>query len=103
MRIVLDQQVLVGGGTSQSAPIWAGLTAVMNQYLIAHGGRPLGASNPLLYRVASGAPRPAFRDVSLGANAVDTASPGYDLVTGLGPPNFDNLVRNLLEIQGVSR
>ena len=91
--------MLVGGGTSQSAPIWAGLAAVMDQYLIAHGGRPLGAVNPLLYRVASGAVRPAFRDVSLGANAVDVATPGYDLVTGLGPPNVDNLVRNLLDIQ----
>ena len=99
VRIVLNQQVLVGGGTSQSAPIWAGLAAVMNQYLIAHGGRPLGAVSPLLYRVASGAVRPAFRDVSLGANAVDVATPGYDLVTGLGPPNVDNLVRNLLDIQ----
>ncbi|MGE5698255.1 MAG: S8 family serine peptidase [Candidatus Sericytochromatia bacterium] len=99
VRIVLGRQVLVGGGTSQAAPIWAGLAAVMNQYLVANGGQPLGALNPLLYRVASGAARPAFRDVSLGANAVDTASPGYDLVTGLGPPNVDNLVRNLLELQ----
>lgn len=103
VRIVLDGQVLVGGGTSQAAPVWAGLAAVMNQYLIANGGQPLGALNPLLYRVASGAARPAFRDVSLGANAVDTASPGYDLVTGLGPPNVDNLVRNLLELQRDSR
>jgi kumamolisin len=99
VRIVFAQQVLVGGGTSQAAPIWAALTVLMNQYLIAHGGRALGAVNPLLYRIASGAARPAFRDVSLGANAVDTATPGYDLITGLGPPNIDNLVRNLLDLQ----
>jgi kumamolisin len=98
-RIVFDQQVLIGGGTSQAAPIWAALAAVMDQYLIANGGRRLGALNPMLYRIAAGATRPAFRDVSLGANAVDTATPGYDLVTGLGPPNIDNLVRNLLDIQ----
>ncbi|HUL98696.1 MAG TPA: S53 family peptidase [Mycobacterium sp.] len=103
VRIVFNQQVLVGGGTSQAAPIWAGLAAVMNQYLTAHGGSPLGAANPLLYRIASGASRPAFRDVSLGANAVDRASPGYDLITGLGSPNVDNLVRNLLDIEGASR
>jgi kumamolisin len=102
-RIVFDQKVLIGGGTSQAAPIWAGLTALMNQYLIANGGRALGALNPLLYRIASGAERPAFRDVSLGANAVDIANPGYDLITGLGPPNIDNLVRNLLEIQKSGR
>ncbi len=100
-RIVFNGKVLIGGGTSQAAPIWAGLTAVMNEYLLANGGQLLGALNPLLYRMAAGAARPAFRDVSLGANAVDTASPGYDLVTGLGPPNADNLVRNVLEIQRV--
>jgi kumamolisin len=37
--------------------------------------------------------------VSLGGNAVDYATPGYDLVTGLGSPNVDNLVRDLLDIQ----
>ena len=98
-RIVFQQQVYAGGGTSQSAPIWAGLTAIMSQYLIANGGRAIGALNPLLYRIQMGATRPAFRDVSLGANAVDVAHPGYDLVTGLGPPNVDNLVHVLLDIQ----
>jgi kumamolisin len=99
VRIVFNQQELVGGGTSQSAPIWAGLAAVMNQYLLANGGRALGDLNPMLYRIAAGAPLPGFRDVTLGGNAVDTAGPGYDLVTGLGTPDIDNLVRNLLVIQ----
>jgi kumamolisin len=71
----------------------------MNQYLVAHGGPPLGDLNPLLYRVAAGANLPGFRDVSLGGNAVDLAVPGYDLVTGLGSPSIDNLVRDLLDIQ----
>jgi kumamolisin len=103
VKIVLNQQVVVGGGTSQSAPIWAGLTAVMDQYLIANDGRVLGDLNPLLYRVAAGAPLPGFRDVTLGGNAVDTAGPGYDLVTGLGTPDVDNLVRDLLVLQKVTR
>jgi kumamolisin len=99
VRIVFGQQELVGAGTSQAAPIWAGLTVLMNQYLLAHGGQPLGNINPLLYRVAAGANRPAFRDISLGGNAVDTSQPGYDVVTGLGSPNVDYLVRDLLDIQ----
>jgi kumamolisin len=103
VRIVLDQQQLVGGGTSQSAPLWAGLAAVMNQYLIANSGRALGDLNPLLYRTAQGAPLPGFRDVVLGGNAVDDATPGYDLVTGLGTPDIDNLVRNLLIVQRATR
>ncbi|MCV7282046.1 peptidase S53 [Mycolicibacterium flavescens] len=101
VRIVFQQTPLVGGGTSQSAPIWAGMAAVMNQYLIANGGRGIGALNPLLYRMARGAPLPAFRDVTLGGNSVADATPGYDLVTGLGTPDVDNLVRNLLVLQRV--
>jgi kumamolisin len=99
IRIVFGQQSLIGAGTSQAAPVWAALTVLMNQYLLAHGGPPLGDINQLLYRVAAGANLPGFRDVSLGGNAVDTAQPGYDLVTGLGSPNVDYLVRDLLDIQ----
>jgi kumamolisin len=99
VRIVFDQQELVGAGTSQAAPIWAALTVLMTQYLSAHGGRPLGNLNPMLYRVAAGANLPGFRDVGLGGNAVDIAQPGYDLVSGLGTPNVDYLVRDFLDIQ----
>ena len=49
-----------------------------------------------LRRVRTG---PAFRDISLGGNAVDISQPGYDVVTGLGSPNVDYLVRDLLDIQ----
>jgi kumamolisin len=99
VRIRFDGQDVVGGGTSQAAPIWAALTAIMNQYLEANGGHALGDINPLLYRVAAGANSPGFRDVSLGANAVDVSKPGYDLVTGLGSPNVEALARDLLDIQ----
>ncbi|MFM9035505.1 MAG: peptidase S53 [Mycobacterium sp.] len=99
MKIIFDGQVLAGGGTSLAAPIWAGIAAVINQYLLENGGRLIGDLNPLLYRIAGGARLPAFRDVVLGANAVAVAGPGYDLVTGLGTPNVDNLARNLLVLQ----
>lgn len=103
VRIRFDGQDLVGAGTSQAAPIWAGLTAIMNQYLIANGGRALGDINPLLYRVAAGARSPGFRDVSLGATAVDLSRQGYDLVTGLGSPNVEALARDFLDIQRAQR
>jgi kumamolisin len=103
VQIVLGGQQVVGGGTSQSAPLWAGLAAVMNQYLLANGGQELGDLNPLLYRIAAGAPLPGFRDVVLGGNAVNSAGPGYDLVTGLGTPDIDNLVRNVLVVQRAGR
>lgn len=97
--IVLRQQLVVGGGTSQAAPLWAGIAAVMNQFLIDNGGRALGDFNPTLYRVASGARRPAFHDIVLGTNAVGVAGPGYDMVTGLGTPDADNLARDILDLQ----
>ncbi|WP_441961528.1 S53 family peptidase [Mycolicibacterium houstonense] len=103
VRIVFNQKNLVGGGTSQSAPIWAGLTAVMNQYLIDNGGRLIGDLNPQLYRIAQGAQFPAFRDVTLGGNAVADAGPGYDMATGLGTPDVENLVKNLLVLQKTGR
>ncbi len=91
------------GGTSLAAPIWAALTALMNQYLLENGGKALGNLNPLLYKVAAGSARPAFHDVTLGGNAVYNATTGYDLVTGLGTPNVDNLVHDLLDIQHGAR
>jgi kumamolisin len=97
--IVLRQQLVVGGGTSQSAPLWAGIAAVINQFLIDSGGRRLGEFNPTLYRIAAGASRPAFHDVVLGTNAVAVAGPGYDMVTGLGTPDVDNLARDVLDLQ----
>ena len=103
VRFFLQGQPTVGGGTSQAAPIWAGFAAVMNQYLLENGGRRLGDLNPLLYRIAAGAPLPAFRDVTLGGNAVDDAAPGYDLVSGLGTPDVANLVQDVLVLQGATQ
>lgn len=99
MKIVFGQQFALGGGTSLAAPIWAGLAALMNSFLIGHGGRPLGDLNPQLYRIARQATSPAFRDIVEGGNAVWRAGPGYDLTTGLGTPNADNLLKNLFVAQ----
>lgn len=99
VKFVFQQSVFAAGGTSLSAPLWAGMAAVLNQYLSENGGRPLGDLNPLLYEVARGAALPAFRAVPQGANAVDRSVPGYDLVTGLGTPRLENLAKDLLALQ----
>lgn len=99
VRIVVDQAERLGGGTSQSAPVWAGMTALMNQYIIDNGGTALGDINPLLYRVSQGSRLPGFRDITAGSNAVDAPRRGYDLVTGLGSPNVANLASILLDEQ----
>ncbi len=103
VRVVFNQQVLVGGGTSQAAPIWAGLAALMNQRLVARGAEPLGRLNPILYRVAASSVFPGFRDIRLGGNAITRSSTnGYDMVTGLGTPNVENLVKNIMLVRAGS-
>jgi kumamolisin len=99
VSILVDGQWMAGGGTSQAAPIWAALTVLVDQFLAANGGQPVGNINPVLYQVAAGAAKPAFHDIVTGGNAVHIALPGYDLVTGLGTPNTDNLAHDILDIQ----
>lgn len=97
VKFVFRGQVLTGGGTSQSAPIWAGLAALINNLFAASGAAPLGDVNPLLYAVARGATAPSFHDVRTGGNAITPGGrPGYDMVTGLGSPNVANLAKNIL-------
>lgn len=97
VRIVFNKVTAVGGGTSQAAPIWAGLATLMNDSLVAVGAPPLGDLNPTLYRVAEETALPGFRHIGVGGNAISPSSPsGYDMVTGLGTPNIANLVRSIL-------
>lgn len=86
-------------GTSLAAPLWAGFAAMMNEYLTANGGHSLGDFNPLAYRVAASGSRPAFHDVTVAGNNLYDARQGYDLVTGCGTPDVDNLVSDILELQ----
>lgn len=81
------------GGTSAGAPQWAGIVADLNQ--ARH--RPLGYINQRLYQLGgSGALIGLFHDVTTGDNSFFpipgfAATPGYDLATGWGTPNFGKL------------
>ncbi len=88
-----------GGGTSQSAPIWAGIAALLNQYLKQKSLPPLGFLNPALYKIAaspSSYPEIAFHDVTQGNNLYYPATTGYDMATGLGTPDAWNLAQDLV-------
>lgn len=103
-QIVINGSVAEVGGTSQAAPIWAGMTALIDQYLRRRGLHTIGFLNPALYRLASGAPaHPPFHDVTLGTNLVYPATRGYDLATGLGTPDAWNLARDLATYEGSRR
>jgi len=87
---------ITGGGTSQSAPIWAGLTALIDEYLQRQGLHPVGFMNPALYQIAARAtPYQAFHDITVGTNLYYPATPGYDMASGLGTPDTWNLARDL--------
>jgi subtilase family serine protease len=86
------------GGTSASAPIWAALIALADQY----AGRHLGFVNPAIYQIARGPHyHQAFHDITTGNNTVRfppktitgyQAAPGWDPVTGWGSPNAQVLI-----------
>ncbi len=98
------------GGTSVASPVFAGVTGLLNQYLIANGLQKtagLGNLNPRLYALAQASPG-AFHDITSGDNIVPSCSPkerncvqaqvgfsagpGYDQTTGLGSVDAYNLI-----------
>ena len=98
----------VYGGTSFASPVFAGMVALLNQYLAANGSAAggLGNINPVLYRMAQ-TNTGAFHDVTTGSNSVPcvqdspdcsngvlgySAGPGYDQTTGLGSVDLWRLV-----------
>jgi kumamolisin len=92
------------GGTSAAAPLWAGFTAVYNQDATAAGKAKLGFANPVLYGLAKATqPFTPFHDITTGHTSTATnwpAGAGYDLATGLGSLDANNLARDLLGTGG---
>lgn len=85
----------VVGGTSASAPLWAGLVTLANQDAAAHGKGPAGFLNPLLYSLG-GRATPPYHDVTAGGNLYFPATPGWDFSTGWGSPDANALVTALV-------
>jgi uncharacterized protein (TIGR03437 family) len=108
-NVVRDGALTTTGGTSASAPVFAGILALVNQYLVSNGiqSQPgLGNVNPMLYQLAPAA-NGAFHDITVGNNIVPCvvgtldcpngsmgfyATPGYDLASGLGSVDVANLL-----------
>jgi subtilase family serine protease len=102
------------GGTSASAPVFAGIVTLLNQFI---GGTGLGNINAKLYQLAQNTSNGVFHDITTGNNIVPctsgtpsgapaalqcpkngqfgyNAGPGYDQVTGLGSVDAHALVTN---------
>ncbi len=94
--IIDDGRSPQAGGTSLAAPMWAAFTVLIDQYLELRGQGAVGFFSPTLYSLAQRSPTyPPFHDVTVGGNDFYLATPGYDMVTGLGSPDVWNIARDL--------
>jgi hypothetical protein len=90
----------VVGGTSLAAPAWAGLVAIADQGRVQAGESTLGTNGPTeaqtaLYTV----PSSDYNAVTTGTNGYSAGS-GYNLVTGLGTPEANLLIPDLVAYDG---
>lgn len=91
LQVIASGKTQSVSGTSASAPIFAGVIALLNHELISAGEAPLGFLNPWLY-----ANPQMFTDVTSGSNPYQKcdgfqAAAGWDPVTGLGTPLYDKM------------
>jgi len=99
-----------GGGTSFSSPAFAGMISSLNQHRAAKNKAPLGFLNPLLYHLHTTC-ADCFYDVTEGSNKSPNcpcsgndkrncdgwhAAPGWDPTTGVGIPQFNNILREVM-------
>ncbi len=103
--------VRTAAGTGVAAGIVAGLLAVVDHVLRFDRAEPLGYADPTLYTLATeqftppvggaydyGLPTTVFTDVKTGRNDVYSAGAGYDLVTGWGSLDADNLTMYVVPV-----
>ncbi|HTW20971.1 MAG TPA: protease pro-enzyme activation domain-containing protein, partial [Mycobacteriales bacterium] len=100
------------GGTSSSAPLWAGMLAVINASAACQAAGPIGFVDPSLYAIAAipAEYKASFNDIKSGDNdvfdlnggATFRALTGYDMATGLGSPRVRGLTANLCTMKAPS-
>jgi hypothetical protein len=99
--VVGAPSIFPANGTSASAPLWAGLVAVINAALAEN----VGFVNPVLYALGSS----VFRDILAEPGATDNGmngvagypvGPGWDACTGWGSPKGIDLLNGLKHFYG---
>ncbi|MGK3999581.1 S53 family peptidase [Sorangium sp. So ce1024] len=81
------------GGTSFSAPAFAGIIASVNSYRAAQGLPAVGFLNSILYTTPE--VQATFRDIERGSTEFFAAGPGWDYPTGWGAPSAIGLATTL--------
>jgi subtilisin-like proprotein convertase family protein len=93
----------VVGGTSFSAPAWAGIVAIADQGR-AVSSLPTLDGTSLLTKIYS-MPSSNFNDITSGSstgNPNQSSGPGYDLVTGRGSPKANLVVPSLVGTSSIT-
>eukprot|EP00009_Paramoeba_aestuarina_P001133 CAMPEP_0201517522 /NCGR_PEP_ID=MMETSP0161_2-20130828/8587_1 /ASSEMBLY_ACC=CAM_ASM_000251 /TAXON_ID=180227 /ORGANISM="Neoparamoeba aestuarina, Strain SoJaBio B1-5/56/2" /LENGTH=616 /DNA_ID=CAMNT_0047915049 /DNA_START=58 /DNA_END=1908 /DNA_ORIENTATION=+ len=96
--IIKDGKGIKVGGTSASTPIWGGIISLLNSDRLANNQPSLGFINPLLYQMWAANPK-TFQDITVGTNGggctnlAFEATTGWDPLTGLGTPNYSEIVQ----------
>ena len=84
------------GGTSAAAPLWAAVTALINQQRATNGYGSLGFANPAFYQLGTGASHASyFNDITSGNNGFYSAGTGYDDASGWGSFKANALINML--------
>jgi kumamolisin len=86
--VLVDGNLTTIGGTSAVAPLWAGLTVLLNASL----GKPVGFLQPQIYTPSAAT---GFRDITQGNNVAYQAGTGWDACTGNGSPDGAALLHAL--------
>merc|ERR1739838_535597 len=97
-QVLASGSVQSVGGTSASAPTFAGLVSLLNEARVKAGKPVMGYLNPWLYQYPE-----AFTDITVGTNAIGRGgeslgkygfecTKGWDPVSGLGTPIFSKMV-----------
>jgi subtilase family serine protease len=95
-----DNAFEVVGGTSLSAPCWAGLVALANQGRVAAGQATLNSTTPTdAQQALYSLPGSDFNSIASGSNGGYRAGAGYNMVTGLGTPQANLVVPAMASYQ----
>src|SRR5260221_10321337 len=86
--LILNGSIWQFGGTSWSAPTWAGICARINQIRAGNGVSSLGLLATKIYPYVGAG---GFRDITAGSNGAYRAGPQFDLCTGFGTPDVNGL------------
>lgn len=97
--VIRNGQAVGVGGSSLTGPVWAGITAIVNQARANVGLPAVGLLGPRIYRLLG---TNAFKDISVGTTGAYSAGAGYDLCSGLGSPNVSALVQALTSVPSIA-